>query len=439
VTNIKIEHRDALIYMLSEAAELEHAIMVQYLFAAFSLKSSTDEGVDERQLRYIKKWRKAVMGVARDEMLHLALANNLLASIGAAPRVGRPNLPQAGRYYPPGMSLALVPFSERALRHFLFLERPEHIHRDDAEGFEAMKEAEPLMSEREIVPRPQDFATVGELYRAIEAGFANLVEHHGERWLFIGPPEAQATKDDFWWPELIRVTNLEAAHQAIATIVEQGEGTRGDWKEAHYGRFLEVLGEFLTLRREDKGFEPARPVMSVAVRPPVDAEPGPLVKDPLTARVLDIFNVAYEVLLYTLGRFFGHGDESEEQLQTLATVSVLLMVKVLDPLGDLVTRMPVGDTYPNRTAGPSFEVFYRSGYLLPHAEAAWVLLHERLLELYGFLMASLPMNAPQELAPVGDSLLDLANKLAAQMPVLKDRHIRVPPAWSIGAVPPEDS
>ncbi len=26
-----IEHRDALIYMLSEAAELEHAIMCQYL------------------------------------------------------------------------------------------------------------------------------------------------------------------------------------------------------------------------------------------------------------------------------------------------------------------------------------------------------------------------------------------------------------------------
>jgi len=32
-----IEHREALVYMLCEAAELEHAIMCQYLFAAFSL------------------------------------------------------------------------------------------------------------------------------------------------------------------------------------------------------------------------------------------------------------------------------------------------------------------------------------------------------------------------------------------------------------------
>jgi len=36
-----IEHREALIYMLCEAAELEHGIMCQYLFAAFSLKDAS--------------------------------------------------------------------------------------------------------------------------------------------------------------------------------------------------------------------------------------------------------------------------------------------------------------------------------------------------------------------------------------------------------------
>ena len=33
-----IEHREALIYALGKAAELEHLVMLQYLFAAFSLK-----------------------------------------------------------------------------------------------------------------------------------------------------------------------------------------------------------------------------------------------------------------------------------------------------------------------------------------------------------------------------------------------------------------
>ena len=45
-----IEHREALIYMLCEAAELEHGIMCQYLFAAFSLKQSLDEGLNDDEL-----------------------------------------------------------------------------------------------------------------------------------------------------------------------------------------------------------------------------------------------------------------------------------------------------------------------------------------------------------------------------------------------------
>ena len=60
-----IEPRDALIYMLTEAAELEHAIMCRYLYAAFSLKTSTDEGSDERQLRAITGWKKTIYSPMR--------------------------------------------------------------------------------------------------------------------------------------------------------------------------------------------------------------------------------------------------------------------------------------------------------------------------------------------------------------------------------------
>jgi Ferritin-like len=431
---ITIEHRDALIYMLTEAAELEHAIMCQYLFAAFSMKMSTDEGIDERELKSISKWKQSITSVATEEMLHLALVNNLLSSIGAAPRVGRPNLPVAGRYFPARIEFALVPFSERALRHFLYLERPEGINLTDAEGFEALRQAEPMLSERDIVPRPQHFETVGELYRAIEAGLDELCSRHGEEWVFVGPPGAQATADNFQWPELIAVTDLDSARKALGTIVEQGEGTRGHWRDAHYGRFLEVLGEYQTMMREKPHFEPARPVMPVFVRQPVDTDAQHLVSDPITRRVLDIFNVAYEVLLYALGRFFGHGDETDEQLQTLANVSVGLMAKVLKPIGETVTTMPIGATNPGMTAGPSFEIFYRSGYLLPHSRPAWILLHERLLELYGYLMQTVVQGAPSVLEHAGDALLSLAQNLAANMNGLEDRRVVVPPSWGLGAV-----
>jgi hypothetical protein len=135
-------------------------------------------------------------------MLHLALVHNLLSAIGAAPHFARPNLPAPASHYPAGVQLALVPFGEQALRHFMFLERPEGMQLEEAEGCEAaLEHATPLMGEGDIVPREQDFATVGHLYRSIEHGVAHLAEKYGERNLFVGPPRAQATTKDFAWPE----------------------------------------------------------------------------------------------------------------------------------------------------------------------------------------------------------------------------------------------
>src|SRR5207302_890523 len=79
--------------------------------------------------------------------------------------------------------LALLPFGEEALRHFMFLERPEGMDIKDAEGMAAFEKAVPAampcVQVGEIVPRGQDFATVGHLYRSIEAGIAHLAEKFG--------------------------------------------------------------------------------------------------------------------------------------------------------------------------------------------------------------------------------------------------------------------
>ena len=99
---------------------------------------------------------------------------------------------------------------------------------------------------------------------------------------------------------------------------------------------------------------------------------------------MDLFNVAYEVLLQIFERFFAHTDESDTQLKTLADATVGLMVRVIKPLGDLITTLPAGSDYPGQTAGPSFELFYESDYLLPHRDAAWALLAERLHVAAGF-------------------------------------------------------
>ncbi len=223
---IVVEHREQLIFLLREAAELEHAIMCEYLFAAFTLKQRTDEGVTAEQLAAIDRWRTVILKVATQEMLHLALVQNLLTAVGAAPYLSRPDLPSPARHFPPGVRIALIPFGERALRHFLFIERPEGMALEDPEAVAALTRAKPVMDEDVIVPQPQSFATVGHLYRAIDIGFAWLVGKLGAAGLFIGPPSAQATREAFGWPELVPVTDLTSAHRAIDTVVEQGEGPR---------------------------------------------------------------------------------------------------------------------------------------------------------------------------------------------------------------------
>ena len=413
-----IEHREALIYMLCEAAELEHGIMCQYLYAAFSLKQSPAEGLTADEAAATQRWRKKISHVATQEMLHLSLVQNLLSAIGGAPHLSRPNFPQPAGHYPAGVHLALLPFGEQTLRHFMFLERPEGMDIHDAAGMAAFGRALPAMQAGDIVPRPQDFQTVGHLYRSIEAGIARLADKYGERGLFAGPPRAQATSEHFGWPELIAVTDVASAQRAIDEILEQGEGPRGAWQDAHFGQFVQILDEREQLREANRAFDPVRAVIPVNVRPAERDTDIPLVTDPLTRRIMDLFNVSYEILLQILQRFFAHTEETEPELKALADATIALMFRVVKPLGDLVTTLPAGPEYPGRTAGPSFELFYESDYVLPHREAAWILLTERIGEAADFCEPGAPCEpgVADGLAAVRSSLHEIAQALAAHLP-----------------------
>jgi hypothetical protein len=413
-----LEHREALVYTLGKAAELEHLVMLQYLFAAFSLKQRVEEGLTPETLAAVQRWRKTLLEIGGQEMLHLALVQNLLTAVGAAPRLARPNFPMSAYAYPAGVRIELLPFGEAALRHFAFLERPEGMDVEDAEGFEAIEQAVALPHDEhdEIVPHLQEFDTIGQLYRSIQAGLEHLAERLGPDRLFVGPPDAQATEEHFRWPELVAVTDLATARQAIDTIVEQGEGARGEWRDAHFGRLLGILDEYLELKRADPGFEPTRPVVAANVRPQPTGLAVPLITDPGTTRAMDLLNVAYEVLLQLLSRYFAHADETAEQIEVLANVSVGLMFTVVKPLGTVVTSLPVGLELPGVTAGPGFELFYQVDYLLPHRAAAWVLMEERLRDAAAFANRCGQLCTPalmEPLAKVARSLERFADQLAA--------------------------
>ena len=381
---LRVESREELVYLLGEACELEHGLLCEYLYAQFSLKRSVAEGITREQLARIQAWEATLIDVIKQEMLHLALATNILTAIGAAPHFERPNFPILSRWYPPDVQIALVPFGERALRHFMYLERPEGMPLEDAEGFAALGQMEPLRSDDpQLTAGPEEWHTVGHLYRGIERGLAHLVDRYGEAGVFIGPPRAQATTQVFEWPQLTAVTDLASASQAIEVIVEQGEGARGDWVNSHFGKFVGILEDYLALRAADPSFEPARPVLAVYRREPPDVEPVALIDDALTSRVADLFNAVYEVILQLQSRYFVHHGETPDELETLAKTVKHLMNWVMRSLGPILTSLPVGPRFPGRTAGPAFEIVRPAFFVLPHREAAWKILRERLTTLGG--------------------------------------------------------
>ena len=63
-TRLVVEHREQLWSLLIEAAQIEHMIMCQYLYACFSLKTDSDEGLTAEQADAVARWQKTVTGIA---------------------------------------------------------------------------------------------------------------------------------------------------------------------------------------------------------------------------------------------------------------------------------------------------------------------------------------------------------------------------------------
>jgi hypothetical protein len=400
--------------VLSEAATLEHMIMCEYLFAAFSMKNSESEGIGSQELEKVRNWEGVITAVAIQEMTHLALVNNMLVSIGHGPYFQHPNFPHPSKYFGPNVRLALMPFGEQALKHFLHLERPEGMAVEGVPGFEVMGDLTQPDARGGILPQKQYFSTVGNLYRGIEEGFKHLAAKLGEDGLFLGASGPQATEDLFGLPSLFRVTSLDSAARAIEGIVEMGEGARGDWEHSHFGMFLRVFQEFTDLKKANPGFNPTKPIVAAYSRPPPGGEEVPLITVSFTSRVSDLFSASYSLAIGVLSRMYVHQPGAQKELSVLANTAVGLMTSVVKPLGNILTSLPVGSRLPGLNAGPTF-VLQQHEYTLPNRESAFMILQERLIELADHSMEVSSLSPSHQVAArlmeIGDASSDLARDM----------------------------
>ena len=84
-----------LLRLLREAAEIEHGLMLQYLYCAFSVKAQYQPLVGVGAAS-----SKDILGVAVQEMHHLDAVNRLLVTLGSCPHLARQDFPYEPDIYP---------------------------------------------------------------------------------------------------------------------------------------------------------------------------------------------------------------------------------------------------------------------------------------------------------------------------------------------------
>ena len=405
-TSLAVNDREELIYLLTEAAEFEHTVMCTYLYAQWSLKREESEGITGAEKEAIGRWRNLLRSVALEEMLHLVLVNNLLAAIGAAPHLSRPDFPVRGGYFPSEVDFHLAPFNEGTIKHFVFIEKPEGIDIEDGAGFTHESRYQRVVCSDLLTPTPREYQSQGHLYHGIAQAIRRLADSLGEQRLFVGHGEAQLSSAEFPLPGLFEVTGVESAMKALEEIVLQGEGAPAHRSDSHYARFAIIRDEYLALKEARPDFVAAHPA---AVNPVLtefaEGEKVNRITSQLSRHVVDLGNSVYGTMVHTLAQVCAPIPLPSGLRQGLSDVSSELM-KIMTVIGEAAARLPISDAHPEMNAGLSFALPRSFGQLV-QANAAQILA-ERIDELSAVART---LEESVQLPGVADKLDTLADDL----------------------------
>jgi Ferritin-like len=115
---LTIPAKDFAIFLLRAGAEIEHSLLIQYLYAAYSI----NDRAGNNEVNLGLQWKTAMRLVAREEMAHLVTVQNLLLSLGAGIYLDRGSLHKSDRALP--LPFKLERLSRESVSKYVVFESP---------------------------------------------------------------------------------------------------------------------------------------------------------------------------------------------------------------------------------------------------------------------------------------------------------------------------
>lgn len=272
--------------VVQKAIQLEHATIPAYLAAYFTLKQGSNQPV-----------AAILRSIVVEEMLHMAIACNLLIALGGRPVIDEPGfIPTYPGPLPMGIDDDLiVPIEKCSLELvgniFMRIEKPEH-----PIDIKAML----------ALPAAQQFSTIGQFYDAL----VERLRHMGPK-AFSKGRFGEEMVDNTWFPkdQLFPIVDEHSAAAAIRIIVRQGEGTKAspldpEDEPAHYYRFEQIVKKRRLVRdaAQPSGFAFTGAPIDLDATKVWNMQPNPPAPDQLPAgsasrHVAAQFAVAYTAML----------------------------------------------------------------------------------------------------------------------------------------------
>jgi hypothetical protein len=316
---VPIESVEDLRNHIELAIQVELSTIPPYLFAMYSIENATSEAA------------LLLRSIVAEEMLHAALASNLLLAVGGKPDFVStryiPTYPSELPHHKPPLVLGLEPCSEELIQKvFMRIEQPE-IHGAPAQ--------------------PDQFETLGQFYHALEIGLQKL---SAEGDLFAEPQhESQMSDPSFYGPVqfdaedsggLMMIEDLDSAIDAIEVIIHQGEGLSDErWADPSH----QELTHYYKLERMIEG------ISTIGRVHPLQKNPRTASYPPNLRAVSDLFNGAYRYLYFVLDALFSVTPEQGHHVGRLYR----LMTGVLSRLAGYLVTQPLNGDH----AAPTFEIY----------------------------------------------------------------------------------